>query len=135
MRLAALVGHEMARALKDIARIEESADSALAEGLASVRFDGLVSSDLRRAIQTATPVAARLGLTLETRKSLRELDVGRWTGKLIDETRSLLGAVLPLADHEREFLERLNGQGEIEPSLLTAEYIFALPGSTHHRYS
>lgn len=30
-------------------------------------------------------------------------------------------AVLPLADHELAFLDRLNGHGEIEASLLTAD--------------
>ena len=47
--------------------------------------------------------------------------VERWTGDLIEETRALLSAVLPLADHELAFLDRLNGQGEIEASLLTAD--------------
>jgi hypothetical protein len=32
-----------------------------------------------------------------------------------------LGAVLPLEAHELEFLERLNGAGEISPELLTAD--------------
>lgn len=49
------------------------------------------------------------------------LDVQRWTSDLIEETRSLLSAVLPLADHELAFLDRLNGEGEIEASLLTAD--------------
>lgn len=48
-------------------------------------------------------------------------DVARWTKDLIEETRALLGAVLPLADHELEFLERLNGLGDIVASLLTAD--------------
>ena len=48
-------------------------------------------------------------------------DVERWTDDLVEETRSLLSAVLPLADHELAFLDRLNGKGEIEASLLTAE--------------
>lgn len=48
-------------------------------------------------------------------------DVERWTNDLIEETRALLSAVLPLADHELAFLERLNGEGEIEASLLTAD--------------
>lgn len=48
-------------------------------------------------------------------------DVECWTADLIEETRSLLSAVLPLADHEIAFLDRLNGQGEIEASLLTAD--------------
>lgn len=48
-------------------------------------------------------------------------DVERWTDDLIEETRSLLSAVLPLADNELAFLDRLNGHGEIEASLLTAD--------------
>lgn len=48
-------------------------------------------------------------------------DAERWTNDLIEETRALLSAVLPLADHELAFLERLNGEGEIEASLLTAD--------------
>ncbi|MFH1690942.1 MAG: nucleotidyl transferase AbiEii/AbiGii toxin family protein [Candidatus Eisenbacteria bacterium] len=48
-------------------------------------------------------------------------DVERWTDDLIEETRALLGAFLPLAENELEFLERLNDQGEIEPSLLTLD--------------
>lgn len=48
-------------------------------------------------------------------------DVERWTCDLIEETRSLLSAVLPLADHEMTFLDHLNDQGEIEASLLTAD--------------
>jgi hypothetical protein len=48
-------------------------------------------------------------------------DVERWTGDLIEETRALVSAVLPLADHELAFLDRLNGRGEIEASLLTRD--------------
>ena len=48
-------------------------------------------------------------------------DVERWTGDLIDETRARLSVVLPLADHEIEFLELLNGEGKIEASLLTKD--------------
>ena len=42
-----------------------------------------------------------------------------WTETLVRETRKLMEVVLPLADHEREFLERLNGAGDIAPGLLT----------------
>lgn len=48
-------------------------------------------------------------------------DVGRWTSALIDETRALLSAVLPLTRDEACFLDRLNGHGEIEAALLTAD--------------
>ena len=42
-----------------------------------------------------------------------------WTSDLIDETRGLMSALLPLTAAELEFLERLNGAGEIAPELLT----------------
>jgi hypothetical protein len=45
--------------------------------------------------------------------------VDAWTDSLIQEARSLLSVVLPLKEHEREFLERLNGNAEIAPELLT----------------
>jgi predicted nucleotidyltransferase component of viral defense system len=48
-------------------------------------------------------------------------DVESWTKTLVEETRSLLGIVFPLAEEELQFLERLNGHGEIEPSLLTSD--------------
>jgi predicted nucleotidyltransferase component of viral defense system len=48
-------------------------------------------------------------------------DVGKWTEKLVEETRQALGAVLPLSGPEMEFLERLNGAGEIAPALLTSD--------------
>lgn len=47
--------------------------------------------------------------------------VERWTSDLIEETRALVSAVLPLAEHEFAFLKRLNSQGEIDGSLLTAD--------------
>ncbi len=57
------------------------------------------------------------------RKDLRphDGDVERWTSALVDETRSLLSAVVPLNEGETRFLERLNGEGAIEASLLTAD--------------
>ncbi|MCA9524505.1 MAG: nucleotidyl transferase AbiEii/AbiGii toxin family protein [Myxococcales bacterium] len=48
-------------------------------------------------------------------------DVEEWTNELIEETRDLLGTVLPLTDNEIEFLNGLNGEGAIKPELLTDE--------------
>lgn len=48
-------------------------------------------------------------------------EVASWAEALIRETRDLMTAVLPLATHELEFLERLNDAGEIVPELLTPE--------------
>ena len=48
-------------------------------------------------------------------------DVPAWTERLVAECRDLLGALLPLAAHELEFLTRLNDRGEIAPELLTGD--------------
>ena len=53
---------------------------ALAERLAGVSLAALYASDLRRASETARAVAERLGLPLTTRRDLREVDVGGWSG-------------------------------------------------------
>ena len=42
-----------------------------------------------------------------------------WTTALVEETRELLGALLPFRDHEFSFLDRLNADGEIYAELLT----------------
>ena len=51
--------------------------------------------------------------------------VGSWPDRLLSESRKLLAAVLPLDDHEREFLDRLLDHGEIKPSLLTDDQALA----------
>jgi predicted nucleotidyltransferase component of viral defense system len=48
-------------------------------------------------------------------------DVAAWTETLVSETRELMATVLPLDADELEFLERLNGSGDIAPELLTAD--------------
>jgi len=46
-------------------------------------------------------------------------EVRTWLDKLVAECRQRLAIVLPLAAHELEFLERLNGAGEVVPELLS----------------
>jgi broad specificity phosphatase PhoE len=53
----------------------------LAERMKLVRPDVIVSSDLERALETATIVATACRLDIETDADLREVDVGTWTGK------------------------------------------------------
>lgn len=48
-------------------------------------------------------------------------EVTAWLGRLVAECRERLAIVLPLAAHELEFLERLNGAGEIVPELLSED--------------
>jgi broad specificity phosphatase PhoE len=59
--------------------------AALADRLAKVDIDAVYSSDLLRAVETAEPVAKRLGLPLQTLPELREVDVGTWAGLTRDE--------------------------------------------------
>jgi len=55
--------------------------SGLAEALAGEGIEAIVASDLLRAAETAAPLAARLGLEVSPEPRLRELDVGRWSGR------------------------------------------------------
>lgn len=58
---------------------------AAAAALASVGPARIVSSDLRRAYDTAVYLGALTGLPVETDKRLREMDVGEWSGRTRDE--------------------------------------------------
>ena len=57
----------------------------LAETLAHDTFAAAYSSPLRRALETAEIVAARLGIRLEADEGLVEVDVGSWSGLTIAE--------------------------------------------------
>ena len=59
--------------------------AALAHQLADAALDAVYTSDLRRAWETAAPVAERHGLPLHRLRALREVDVGSWAGLTRDE--------------------------------------------------
>ena len=46
-------------------------------------------------------------------------EITEWSAQLVADCKELLSIVLPLEPEEREFLDRLNGRGEIVPELLT----------------
>lgn len=52
----------------------------LARALARVHLDAVVTSDLRRARDTAAPLARRIGCRLLLEPGLREMSFGRWEG-------------------------------------------------------
>lgn len=54
--------------------------AALARTLERVHFDAIVSSDLQRALQTATAIAVGRELQLEKEPRLRETSFGSWEG-------------------------------------------------------
>lgn len=53
-----------------------------------VRFNGIYSSDLARAYQTAWEVGAALKVAVQMWPPLREIDVGAWSGLTRDEIRT-----------------------------------------------
>ena len=48
--------------------------------LKNYKIDAVYSSDLSRAVETARPVAAPLGIEIKTDKGLREIYAGKWEG-------------------------------------------------------
>lgn len=71
----------------DIGLSDEGRAGALALGrrLRGVAFDRVVSSPLRRAIETASPLAKAARRTLEIDARLAEMDYGEWEGRTYAE--------------------------------------------------
>lgn len=76
----------------------EHAES-LGRRLASERIDTLYVTTLRRTVQTAHPLALRLGLTPHVEPDLREIYLGEWEGGLL---RKYVAERHPLALRMRE---------------------------------
>jgi probable phosphomutase (TIGR03848 family) len=62
---------------------------ALAESLKALRIRAIYSSPLERAIETAEPLAQRLGLAIQLRPGLTDTNVGEWEGRLLKDLRKL----------------------------------------------
>ncbi|MGH8927492.1 MAG: histidine phosphatase family protein [Acidimicrobiia bacterium] len=58
---------------------------SLAGRLTNEPIDRIVSSDLRRAIDTISPLATKLGVPIELDRRLREISNGEWSGLLPTE--------------------------------------------------
>ncbi|HEY5114318.1 MAG TPA: histidine phosphatase family protein, partial [Nakamurella sp.] len=59
--------------------------AGIAERLADVAIDRIVSSPLERCQQTLAPLAAATGLTVEVDDRLAEVDYGDWAGRPLRE--------------------------------------------------
>lgn len=62
---------------------------ALGTRLAGVSVAGIYSSPLERALETAAPIGARLGLPVQIAPGLNEIDFGDWTGRSLAELDAL----------------------------------------------
>jgi len=80
---------------------------ALADALGSAAITRVISSPLGRCVQTAWPLARRLGLAVETEPLLMEIAHGTWEGRL-------------RTDLQREDPERMR-QWKEEPEIVTFE--------------
>lgn len=72
---------------------ERQAD-ALAQRLARRRFDAIVSSDLRRASDTAERISRHIGTPVKLDPALREISLGEWEGRAVGEVRREHGDLL-----------------------------------------
>ena len=61
---------------------------ALGRNLALDHVDAVYASDLTRALETATPLAARFGLTVTPDPLLRELNFGAWEGQSFNDVNA-----------------------------------------------
>jgi len=56
--------------------------------LSKVKFSGIYSSPLKRAMQSAAIIAKDSGLEIKVRKDLREINFGKWEGMRFEEINS-----------------------------------------------
>lgn len=77
-----LCGRMPGVSLSDTGRAEAR---ALARRLAGGGAGLVLASPRERTVETASPIAAALGLTVETEPGLDEIDVGAWTGRTFDD--------------------------------------------------
>jgi hypothetical protein len=126
-KLAALVARSASRDVFDARELLRRPDLDRAKlRLGFVIYGGTNREDWRAItvehVQT-TPGDVDSQLVSMLRRDVRPAkgDIAAWTEILVRETREVMAAVLPLEAHELEFLERLNGAGDIAPELLTAE--------------
>jgi len=126
-KLAALVARNASRDIFDarelLRRTELDRDKLR---LAFVVYGGLNRKDWRTVrIEdvAAEPAELKRELVPLLRAEVRPKDAElvTWAEALVSETRTLMNAVLPLEPHELEFVERLNGAGDIAPGLLTGD--------------
>ena len=126
-KLAALVARNASRDIFDARELLRRSDLDRDKlRLAFVVYGGLNRKDwrtVRLEDVAAEPAELKRELVPMLRAEVRPraAELVPWAEALVRETRALMSAVLPLEAHEIEFVERLNGAGDIAPELLTAD--------------
>ena len=124
-KLAALLSRTASRDLFDASQLLRGGGLEAAKlRLAFVVYGGTSRKDWRTvSVDNVTVDAAEADVMLlpllRGREAPSRKDLAKWTQALMTDCRELLSMVLPLAAHELEFLERLNGKGEVVPDLIT----------------
>lgn len=67
--------------------------AALGVALARIHPSRVLTSPLRRAVQTAGPIASRAGVAVEVEPRLADRDFGQWAGHLRSHVVDLFGSV------------------------------------------
>jgi 2,3-bisphosphoglycerate-dependent phosphoglycerate mutase len=93
----------------------------VASRLAAQHIDAIYVTSLRRTVQTAEPLACRLGLVPKIERQLREVGLGEWEGGLYRRRMAENGPlvqrmladerwdVIPGAERAQEFADRVRG--------------------------
>jgi predicted nucleotidyltransferase component of viral defense system len=126
-KLAALCSRNASRDIFDARELLGRIDLEQAKlRLAFVVYGGLNRKDWRTVriddiAADATELRRALVPLLRAEVRPKDDQIAAWAETLVRETRTLMEKVLPLEAHELEFIERLNGAGDIAPKLLTTD--------------
>jgi broad specificity phosphatase PhoE len=91
-----------------LSRVGREQAEALAERLSSLSFDAMYSSPLRRCLETAAPLAKRLGMTSVVVESLKEIKLGN-IGPLPEDGNDLTALSQALQERQMDIL-RMAGE-------------------------
>ncbi len=128
-KLSALFSRSASRDLYDVSRILARNDLDQKKlRLGFVAYGAMSRRDWRTVSVDDVDMSSRKA-TIKLLPLLRsehlpgQSEVEAWSSHLVDRCRELLSNLLPFEPAEQEFLERINGHGEIRPDLLTEDSV------------
>lgn len=82
--------------------------------LAALKADALFCSDLKRAHQTASKIAAASGLELQADERLREINCGSWQGRTVEDVAQEFPDLIELRRSGADFRRSATGETAAE---------------------